>query len=332
MKALEAQRRLADITASQWGMVTARQAEAVGVGHLELSRLARGGHLERLEHGIYRDSGAPADHLEYLRAAWLSTEPDHLAGDRLRDRENGVVISGRSAATVHRIGDLREGAHEFTSPDRRQTRRPDIRYRKRILPHDAVVVRDGLPVVTPEQTILDLINDGEDLTLIAQAVRDATNDRLDQDAIASRLTATDARRYGIKSAADLWENILQNAHLDDRSLADEVAAGPIGSLVAEIYLRQLQQTIAKYPAEEVRKLTENILPDSAKTAIQSVLAEAASPRLPALPALEIVRAKLAASEHPDNTAVSRNIARAIGAGRIGGSPTAARKADDADES
>lgn len=84
------------------------------------------------------------------------------------------MVSGASAAAVHGVGDLRSGVHEFSSSTRRQSQRPDIRYRRRDLPSGAVTVVRGLPVTTLEQPLADLVNDGTDLMLVAQVYRDAS--------------------------------------------------------------------------------------------------------------------------------------------------------------
>ena len=96
---------LAELSASQWGMVTTAQAAAHGVGRLDLSRLAKAGHLERLAHGVYRAAGAPADEFESLRAAWLAADPSRTAEARLPDLVGGIVVMGESAAALHGVGD-----------------------------------------------------------------------------------------------------------------------------------------------------------------------------------------------------------------------------------
>src|SRR4051794_23652122 len=103
MKASDAMLVIADITSVQWGMVTTRQAIEAGLARLDLSRLAGAGQLVRLNQGVYRDAGVPADELEELRAAWLSTEPAALAGERIGAGAAGVVVSGASAAVVHGV-------------------------------------------------------------------------------------------------------------------------------------------------------------------------------------------------------------------------------------
>ncbi|MBK6668514.1 MAG: type IV toxin-antitoxin system AbiEi family antitoxin domain-containing protein [Actinobacteria bacterium] len=101
MRATQALRILADLSAPQWGMATTAQASAHGVTRHELSRLAQRGHLDRVAQGIYRDAGAPADAFEGIRAAWLGAEPARTAEERLSDLPNGVVVMGASAAALY---------------------------------------------------------------------------------------------------------------------------------------------------------------------------------------------------------------------------------------
>lgn len=50
---------------------------------------------------------------------------------RIRDGASGVVVAGTSAARLHDIGGMWAERHEFVSPRRRQSQRPEIRYRLR---------------------------------------------------------------------------------------------------------------------------------------------------------------------------------------------------------
>lgn len=174
MEARTALRELAEISASQWGMFTSAQAAARGVTRLDLSRLADAGDLERISQGVYKNAGAPAGSFLDVRAAWLSSEPGRLASERLNDGHHGVVVSGQTAAWLHDIGDLRSNRTELTAPTRRQTQRADVHYRQRDLSAKDVTIRDGLPVTTPERTIADLIEDRADLSIVANALRDAS--------------------------------------------------------------------------------------------------------------------------------------------------------------
>ncbi len=244
MKSVEALRILADITAYQWGMVTSAQAGLHGITRLDLSRLAKAGHLERLAHGVYKDAGAPGDPFDDLRAAWLSTEPKIMGEARIKDREDGVVAASASAARLHDIGDLWADRHEFVSPKRRQSQRTEIRYRQRTLDPRDVTLVDGLPAMTVERTIADLVDEIGDLSLVADALRDAALKRnLDVPRL-QELLAPLARRHGLRSGdgVALLNQLLQIAGIDRDTVARRVAADPsLGSLVAASYLDHLSE-------------------------------------------------------------------------------------------
>lgn len=242
MKFTEALRVLAELTSYQWGMVTSAQASMRGVTRLDLSRLADGGHLIRLAHGVYMDAGAPGDEFDDLRAAWLSTEPTHLAEVRIKDRAKGVVIAGESATRLHHIGDFRALQHDFVSPARRQSQRREIRYRRRALDPRDVTIAEGLPVMTIERTIADLVEDLKDLSLVADALRDASGKRiLDLDRL-RELLAPLAERNGFRKGdgSTLLNRLMEIAGIDLKALAERIASTPgLGALVAANFARNL---------------------------------------------------------------------------------------------
>ncbi|MGV8857651.1 type IV toxin-antitoxin system AbiEi family antitoxin domain-containing protein [Rhodoglobus sp.] len=224
----EVEHALAEITASQWGMVTTAQAARAGVSRLTLARSEERGALERLTQGVYRDTAAPNDVSEELKAAWLSTDPTRLAEERLRDAEKGVVISGESAASLHGIGDIRALHHEFTVPTRRQTQRREIRYRQRALDRKDITIVAGLPVTTIERTIADLVEARTDLSLLAAVVRDATRKTsLDRQRLLELLEPLAARNgFNDGDAEAFLEHILTAAGVDTVSLAKQLVAIP----------------------------------------------------------------------------------------------------------
>ncbi len=224
MKARVALRELAEMSASQWGMVTSAQAAARGVTRLDLSRLTESGDLVRIAHGVYKDAGAPSGaHLD-VRAAWLSSDPARLASDRLDDGHRGVVVSGQTAAWLHDIGDLRSNRTEMTAPIRRQTQRADIHYRRRALSEHDATIRDGLPVTTPERTIADLVEDRTDLSIVADALRDASR-RTELDlGVLARSLAPLAERNGHRKSdgVSLLDQLLLIAGLDGETMAKQI--------------------------------------------------------------------------------------------------------------
>ncbi len=242
MKAREALRVLAGLSASQWGLVTTAQAVAHGLSRLDLARLADAGQLIRLSNGVYRDAGAPSDEYEELRAAWLATDPGRLAEARLGEGAAGVVVSGTSAAWLHDIGDLRTDQHEFTASVRRQSQRAEIHYRQRVLDPIDVTLVGGLPATTRERTIADLVEARVDLSLIADALGDAARaGQIDRDRLAELLKPL-AARNGLRrgDGAALLNRLTEIAGLDLDSLARQVAeSGEFGARVVTEFLRRL---------------------------------------------------------------------------------------------
>jgi predicted transcriptional regulator of viral defense system len=210
MSLLNSLARLASVTSWQWGLVTTAQALDVGVSRLDLSRLARRGLLEREAHGVYRLAGAPANRLEPLRVAWVSTNPKAAASDRLASQVPDAVVSGPAAAHVHGIGVLVPKPYEFTVPARRQTQRAGLVYRVRRLAPEDVTRASELPVTTVERTIADLLDEGWGVDLVGGVVADA--DRVDEQLMV-RLLAPLAGRSGFKAGdgAALWRELQRQA-------------------------------------------------------------------------------------------------------------------------
>lgn len=242
MKSGDARKVLAELTESQWGMVTSAQANARGVSHMNLTRLTEAGDLIRLSHGVYKDAGAAGGEHEELRAAWLASEPTRLAWDRLDEKPGTVVVSGESAASLHGIGNLRAMHNEFTSPSRKQTQRGDVRYRIRTLSSVDVTVRGGLPVTTPERTIADLVEQRTQLDHVGDALRDAARtSRLDADRL-TELLAPLAQRNGQPrgDGAALLEQLLEAARIDLQSLSKQIVEMPdLSALVAREILSRI---------------------------------------------------------------------------------------------
>lgn len=234
MKQGEALLALDELVAAQWGLVTSAQARAASVPAMTLSRLVKGGHLVHVAHGVYRDGGASAPEHEELRAAWLATEPADPAWRRLQNRPWGAVVSGASAAVVHGIGDFRPVAMELTVAGRKQTQRRDLRYRCRELPAQDVTLRDGLPVTTRERTIADLVEAREDLSTVADALRDAVRrSELDTERLTQLLAPLAARNgHAAGDGEGLLDDLLSLAGLDLETTAAEIAAVPtLGNMV-----------------------------------------------------------------------------------------------------
>ena len=131
------------------------QAKELGFSAQQVARMAKAGTVERIRHGVYRIGGAPSVPSERLRAAWMMIEPGATAGERLREG-SPAVVTHRSAAWLHGLGDVDADVMEFATSKRRQSRLSDVRYRVASYEPDAWTLEDGLPVTTVLMTIVDL--------------------------------------------------------------------------------------------------------------------------------------------------------------------------------
>ncbi|MGQ4619250.1 type IV toxin-antitoxin system AbiEi family antitoxin domain-containing protein [Nocardia sp. R7R-8] len=165
---------LISLAAEQRGLVTSRQArEVASVTPQQLKRLTDSGVLERLHHGLYRLSRVPHDeHLE-MRVAWLALNPGLVAWQRLEQDVPTGVLSHRTAAALHRLGDLDADVVELTATRRIRLSLPDITVHRGQLTRDDWQIVDELPVTTPTRTISDLAAAALDSGHLASIVRDA---------------------------------------------------------------------------------------------------------------------------------------------------------------
>jgi hypothetical protein len=194
-------RRLGEIAADQWGLITRRQAEEAGVSRRTMDRLsAPGGFLERVAQGVYRLTIAPLPDNIALRAAWLQLAPEIPAWQRTAAQG---VVSHRSAAAAYRIGDLAADRHEFTVPKRRQTRRRDVRLHTRELTDAEWIELKGLPVTRPSRIASDLLYDKEDPEAVAHIISDAIRPVFDYPGTFADSLAPHAARFGLRKSDGL---------------------------------------------------------------------------------------------------------------------------------
>ena len=189
--------RIRDLAEGQWGLVTLQQARAAGVAWRSLTRLVEAGLLERVAHGVYRvRGGAEPDHLD-LRAAWLQLDPARPAWHRLDDPKVAVV-SHTSAASLFEVGDLRADVHEFTIPERRQTRRPDVRIHRGTIPQDRRILLGGLPTIRAGWLIGQLLGDHVDVDAVAEISREVLERVLDYPRVVAEAVGPYAVRFGLE--------------------------------------------------------------------------------------------------------------------------------------
>jgi hypothetical protein len=188
--------RLSDIGADQWSLITRRQIVDAGTPSTTLDRLtAPGSALARVASGVYHLAGAPIpDHLD-LRAAWLQLAPDTPVWKR---RPEQGVVSHRSAAAVYGIGHLRADTHEFTLPERRQTRRHDVKIHIRPLSEPEWITLNGLRVTRPSRIAADLLREHEDPEAVAQIVAEAIRKNIDDPATFIAALSPHAAKLGFR--------------------------------------------------------------------------------------------------------------------------------------
>lgn len=217
-------RRIADIASSQWGMFTVAQARIHGVARANLAHRVRTGVLERTDHyGVYRLTAVPTSALDDVRAAWLSTNPELLAPERTAVQRPDAVVASAAAAMVHGMGDVYPAPYRIIVPGRRQSAKGAITYSWRALDYHDVQVVDGLPVTTRERTVVDLLSDEGDISIAADALRDALRGLYDLDEIRlAELLIPHAERLGRPAGDGLGAlmRLMVTAEVDAASMAN----------------------------------------------------------------------------------------------------------------
>lgn len=287
MDTLEALRAISEVAESQWGLVTSAQARSLGLSHMNLSRMAAAGDLERVAHGIYRETSVPSDEHEALRAAWLAIDPSRFAHERLSDTRTAAVVSGESAAALHQIGNFRASKSEFTTAARKQTQRPDIRYRTLELPDVDVTLKEGLPVTTRERTIADLVEANQDLSLVGDTLADALRQSQLETGRLTELLTPLAKRKGFAEGDGeaLLAELGRIAGVDLEALAERILSMP--DLAQAVFQRHLDKIFsiqgAQIGVESARVFGETRMPVSMKNsplAIRPISEVIVGPQVP----------------------------------------------------
>ncbi|MFD7768230.1 type IV toxin-antitoxin system AbiEi family antitoxin domain-containing protein [Streptomyces sp. NPDC059787] len=209
---------LAGPATDQWGLVTAAQAKKLGLSAVQLKRLTEADLLTNVGRGVYAlpAVGLP-QHLE-IKVAWLRLQPEIFAWERSPGCEDSGVVSHASACQLHNLGDIPAPEVEISVPRRRTTTEPFVRLRTaRLEPADITII-DGLPVTSPERTVVDLLHAKADGGHVGGVIADAERrDLVDIDALADRVQPF-ARRYGFAAAATGHELIEHLAGQAGRNL------------------------------------------------------------------------------------------------------------------
>lgn len=190
----------------QWGLVTTQQAAAVGVPRIWLSRLNQKGIVRKVRQGVYELPSAVRSKKLDLLGAWLATNPGERGVLRKNERYP-VVVSHRSAAQVHGLGQLAGDRFTFSTVLPKQAGASDLVYYRADLPQSDIELIDGLPVTSLERTLVDLAETETDQQLLAEVLRAAIVRRtVDIKLLQTRLYKA-ARQHGFANGAALYAHL-----------------------------------------------------------------------------------------------------------------------------
>mgnify|MGYP001656710350 FL=1 len=197
------------------GVFTTAQAERMGVPRDALHDAVESGRLERIMRGAYRMIGSGTSYTDGLVAAWKLTAPAKFAHERMRVTEwDGIAVGGSTASSLLGFGDLHLSPYRIYAPKRVNSRNPMVSFAKRLVQRDEVSFIRGLPVTRPERTVFDLVADDEDLSLVADALRDAVHANRDFDC--GKLDGFLKGHYGVERGRGIYQELLlESGILDD---------------------------------------------------------------------------------------------------------------------
>lgn len=193
---------------------TTAQAARMGIPRDALHDAVKAGRIERIMHGAYRMIGSGSSFADELTAIWKLTAPARFTHERLRVAEwDGITVGGSTASALLEIGDLHVSPYRLYAPRRVNTRNTAVRFAKRVVPRSDVMFVQGLPVTRPERTVFDLVVDDEDLSLVADVLRDAW--QADRGFGFKKLRELLRSRYEKERAENFYRSLLADSGLAD---------------------------------------------------------------------------------------------------------------------
>jgi hypothetical protein len=172
-------RRVANLAARQWGVLSVDELRACGLSDDSIMRRARAGHLQVIHPGVYGVGHAPLT----MRARFLAAVK--AAGE-------GAALSHRAAAALWRLIDWDDRWLPEVTVSTRHTRTiPGVIVHRTRVPFE-VVSLDGIPVTIPARVIVDLSS-----VLSFDALRRVAREALAQNKVALKdITAVRGRKGG----------------------------------------------------------------------------------------------------------------------------------------
>lgn len=168
-------RRAWELAGKQHGVVARRQLLALGFSKSAIEHRVKRGRLHVVAHGVYAVGWPELTQRRRWMVAVLACE-------------DGAALSHRSAAALWGFGAEETGVIDISVKRRCELRRPGLRVRGRpSLPAEDIVIRDGIPVTSLVQTLVDLATEVRPLG-IERAVNEADKrDLIDPEALRSAL-------------------------------------------------------------------------------------------------------------------------------------------------
>ncbi len=185
----EVETRIAAVAARQYGVVTYRQLLEAGASPAGVARRLAAGRLSRLHHGVYLAALNPVERTREM-AAVLASGPT-------------AVLSDSSAAGVLGFGlrttELPADREVEVTASQNRGHHAGIRLHRRRLLRGEWTVEAGIPITTPERTLLDLA------TRLDAPVLEAAVARAEREGLITRaaLSALVERKRGRAGAAGL---------------------------------------------------------------------------------------------------------------------------------
>lgn len=196
------------------GVFTTAQAARMGIPRDALHDAVKAGRIERIMHGAYRMIGSSSSFADELTAIWKLTAPARFTHERLRVADwDGITVGGSTASALLEIGDLHVSPYRLYAPRRVNTRNTAVHFAKRVVPRSDVTFLQGLPVTRPERTVFDLVVDDEDLSLVADVLRDAWE--ADRGFGFKKLRELLGGRYEKDRVENLYRSLLADSGLAD---------------------------------------------------------------------------------------------------------------------
>jgi predicted transcriptional regulator of viral defense system len=176
------------------GLLTSKEARALGIRDSVLVRLMQRGRLERMSRGVYRIAHYPTDRLAQYREAVLWAQASHHGPER-------IALSHETALVLYGISDVNPSRVHLTVPTSARLRRehPEwIMIHRADLTEQEISQHEGMSVTTVERSVMDVLSTTHRTDIARQAISDALREGLLNSAKAS-----DLRKFVSRAARGL---------------------------------------------------------------------------------------------------------------------------------